>query len=57
MNNLDIKRGAFTKQAKRHNMSINEYVDYVINHRKSHRKSGYNPTLKHIVGQFYIKLL
>ena len=46
MNNLDIKRGAFTKQAKRHNMSIGEYADYVINHRKSHRKSGYNPTLK-----------
>ena len=46
MNNLNIKRGAFTKQAKRHNMSISEYADYVINHRKSHRKSGYNPTLK-----------
>ena len=46
MNNLNIKQGAFTKQAKRHNMSIGEYADYVINHRKSHRKSGYNPTLK-----------
>ena len=46
MNKLDIKKGAFTKQAKRHNMSISEYADYVINHRKSHRNSGYNPTLK-----------
>ena len=46
MNNLDIKRGAFTKQAKRHNMSISEYADYVIYHRKKHRNSGYNPILK-----------
>ena len=46
MNKLDIKKGAFTKQAKRHKMSVSEYADYVINHRKSHRNSGYNPTLK-----------
>ena len=46
MNKLDIKKGAFTQQAKRHKMSVSEYADYVINHRKSHRNSGYNPTLK-----------
>ena len=46
MNKLDIKKGAFTKQAKRHKMSVSEYADYVISHRKSHRNSGYNPTLK-----------
>ena len=27
-------------------MSVSEYADYVINHRKSHNKSGYNPTLR-----------
>ena len=46
MNKLDIKKGSFTKQAKRHKMSIDDYANYVIKHRKSHRKSGYNPTLK-----------
>ena len=46
MNKLDIKKGTFTKQAKRHGMSVKDYANYVIKHRKSHRKSGYNPTLK-----------
>ena len=46
MNKLDIKKGSFTKQAKRHKMSIDDYANYVIKHRKSHKKSGYNPTLR-----------
>ena len=46
MNKLDIKKGSFTKQAKRHNMDIDEYADYVIKHRNKNRNSGYNPTLK-----------
>ena len=45
MNKLDIKKGSFTKQAKRHNMGIDEYANYVIKHRKGDNKSGYNPTL------------
>ena len=45
MNKLNIKKGSFTKQAKRHNMDIDEYANYVIKHRKSDNKSGYNPTL------------
>ena len=44
--NNDIKRGTFTKQDKRHKMSVNEYADYVIKHRNKNRNSGYNPTLK-----------
>ena len=44
--NSDIKRGSFTKQAKRHKMSVDEYADYVIKHRNKDRNSGYNPTLK-----------
>ena len=43
---IQIKRGSFTKQAKRHKMSVDEYADYVIKHRNRNRKSGYNPTLK-----------
>ena len=27
-------------------MSVGEFADFVINHRKSHNKSGYNPRLK-----------
>ena len=46
MNKLDINKGAFTKQAKRHSMSVKDYADYVIKHRKSSKNSGYNPTLK-----------
>ena len=44
--NSDIKRGSFTKQARRHKMSVDEYADYVIKHRNKDRNSGYNPTLK-----------
>ena len=44
--NNDIKRGTFTKQAKRHKMSVDKYANYVIKHRNKNRNSGYNPTLK-----------
>ena len=44
MRNLSLKKGAFTKQAKRHRMSVKEYADYVIYHYK-HKDSKYNPTL------------
>ena len=46
MNKININKGAFTKQAKRHNMSVKEFANHVIKHRNSHNKSGYNPTLK-----------
>ena len=46
MNKINIDKGAFTKQAKRHNMSVKEFANHVIKHRKGHIKSGYNPTLK-----------
>jgi len=45
MKNLSLKKGAFTKQAKRHQMSVKDYTDYVIYHYK-HKDSEYNPKLR-----------
>ena len=41
---LDLKEGAFTKQAKRNNMSVNQFSAYVIKHYKN-PKTKYKPNL------------
>ena len=45
MKNLSLKKGAFTKQARRHRMSVKKYADYVIYHYKN-KNSEYNPRLR-----------
>jgi hypothetical protein len=40
---LDIKKGAFSRQAKREGLTTKQFEDKVIKSYKS--KGGYNPTL------------
>ena len=51
---LDLKEGAFTKQAKAKKMSVNQYADYVVKNYNS-PKTKYNPTLTTFRRAMFVK--
>ena len=52
----NLKEGAFTKQAKANNMSVDAFSKYVIKNYKD-KNSSYNPNLKTYRRALFVKNL
>ena len=45
LQDMKMNKGAFTKQAKRRNMTPKQFSEFVIKHKKN-KNSGYTPTMR-----------